>query len=125
MNAQLEFDFTVVSPLEKARTVYGLIYALFTGYKWEHDTIVAPGTWNDQYAELCENPERFHPVVEETNAKGLKIGDYVLVTRRATEHLPSETAPGIVASVNDRVLVKYTDKPNYGGWVDMSCVEAL
>lgn len=81
---------------------------------------ISKETWEEQNKELIENPERYHPVHEAENAKGLKIGDYVKVTGKHGENV------GVISTFDPRdgrPLVKMAG--TYGGFVPLDDVEKI
>lgn len=77
--------------------------------------------------EKVDDPERFHETVEEDNAKGLKIGDIVVVWEEGRGLVPVKAIVlGVTKSADGddhNVLLEMADSVSYGGWYPESQVE--
>ena len=104
------------SPVERARAVYGRLKQ-----EGPSDKNKSQQLWVDQVSEQLINPNRYHPVVEDDNQKGLKIGDAVTL---------KDGSQGIVVSVQKAkgtgrqsgYEVKVASRDNFGGWHDLGNV---
>ena len=111
-----------LTPLEKrASDVYKAKLA-------KHGEAGGSDIWHEQMREQIENPSRYHPVKEDENPKGLKIGDRVTIKSRAAND-PGGT--GTVVSVEKTAATTYGgysvkvahDAKNYGGIYAIDRVE--
>lgn len=104
------------SPVERARAVY---QRLKGERAIPEGSTVDPKLYDEQTDQQIANPARFHPVVEEDNPKGLKIGDAVTV---------KGSKPGYVTTIKSyagKQQVRVASPVNYGGFYDIADVEKV
>ena len=85
--------------------------------------------WREQMAEQARNPRRYSgEITEHDNAKGLKIGDEVIVKSNDPSKWPDTS--GVVTTVRNREYdgktiteVHTAIRSGFGGWADLSRVD--
>lgn len=85
---------------------------VYADYYKEFESQLTAGTWHDQAFDHIDNPSRYHPVTEDENPKGLKIGDWVKVTDPRMTGI-NEFPPGRIVSVEK------SDAPSFKGGFDV------